>query len=75
MPPQSSSDYDLQLQKTLHDLQQLGKHVSNDIMLIFSEHDLDASISPRTIKRDLENVGFKWLKFKFNNVLQTYCFT
>ena len=65
MPPQTSSDFELQLQNAVHDLDELGHDLGTDVFFLYSEANLPnsnnpESIHPRHVRDDLEKEGFKW---------------
>ena len=67
MPPQSSTDYDLQLQNTVRELQDLQEDMLCDVFFLFCEKniplqtDSDRLIDPKRIKDDLETKhSFSW---------------
>ena len=65
MPPQTSSDFELQLQNAVHDLDELGHDLGTDVFFLYSDANLPGSkhpesIHPRHIRDDLEKEGFKW---------------
>ena len=69
MPPQTSSDFELQLQNAMHDLDELGHDLGTDIFFLYSDANLPdvtnpEALHPRQMRDDLEKEGFKWFVFK-----------
>lgn len=66
MPPQSNSDYSMQLTSTVQQLDELRDDLSSDIFLLYSEDDVPVesnthkAVHPRQLKDDLEKHDFKW---------------
>ena len=67
MPPQSSTDYDLQLQNTVRELQDLQEDILCDAFFLFSEKNVPSNgsnrqiVDPKRIKEDLEQKhSFNW---------------
>ena len=67
MPPQSSTDYDLQLQNAVRELQDLQEDMLCDVFFLFCEKniplqgDSNRLIDPKRIKDDLETKhSFSW---------------
>lgn len=66
MPPQSSADYDLQLENTMRDLSQLREDMAFDVAFVFCtedapEEEVASHVHPCKIMQDLCSRGFKWL--------------
>ncbi|XP_013415785.1 uncharacterized protein LOC106177527 isoform X2 [Lingula anatina] len=63
MPPESSSDYDLQLVQTVRGLTDLRKDLTADIFISYCVADLpeknESRVSPKDICRDLEDSGYR----------------
>ena len=64
MPPQSTGDYDLQLENTVNDLQSMEKDIGFDLFFLQCASDIPKVmdgevIHPRKIHDQLSNSGFK----------------
>ena len=65
MPPQSSADYDLQLQTAMRDLSSLEGDMGTDAAMLYCHKDVPAEgntsfISPHKIAADLHAKGLRW---------------
>ena len=64
MPPDSSVDFDIHLEHSLRDLDNLRDDLSYDIAIVYNNGDIPdvgedlKKIHPRKIKIDLENNGY-----------------
>ena len=65
MPPDNSADYDIHLERSLRDLDNLKDNLSYDIAMIYNNQDIpeigedDKKVAPLKIKNDLSNNGFR----------------
>ena len=64
MPPDNSEDYDVHLERSLRELQNLRDEFTYDIVMLYSADNLpksagDAAISPKQVCDDLRGRGFK----------------
>ncbi len=64
MLPQSSTDYDLQLQNAVRELDSLGKDLGTDTFFLYCSANVPAEgqncVSPKQVMKDLHNEGLKW---------------
>ena len=68
MPPQNSSDYELQIQQAVQDLDDLGRDLGTDVFFLYCDADFPdgantTGVHPSKIKKDLEKEGFKWFVY------------
>ncbi len=65
MPPDSTADYDAQLERSIRKLKDLQDNIEIEIVMIYcakdipEESQLDSKISPQRIYEDLKAAGFK----------------
>eukprot|EP00918_Siedleckia_nematoides_P023680 GHVU01051177.1.p1 GENE.GHVU01051177.1~~GHVU01051177.1.p1 ORF type:complete len:101 (-),score=18.15 GHVU01051177.1:427-729(-) len=64
MPPDSSADFDIHLQRSLRDLSDLGSNIATDIFIVYSAANIpksnkDKVVAPEQIANDLQQKGFK----------------
>ena len=61
MPPDSSSDFDDHLERSLRDLQHLRDDMKHEVFMVYSPQDIpqigEIKIHPRRVYEDLENAG------------------
>ena len=64
MPPQSGTDYALQLENVVRDLDDLEGVIGTDLFFMYCEGDLpdggEQVVDIRTVKADLDKRGYKW---------------
>ncbi len=66
MPPDSSADFDVHLERSLRDLKDLREDLSTDVFIFYDKRDVPNSdeehkkVSPRKIYLDLVERGYKW---------------
>ena len=66
MPPDSSADFDVHLERSLRDLKDLREDLSFDVFMFYDKRDVPNTnqehkkISPRKIYLDLEEREYKW---------------
>ena len=71
MPPDSTADYDAQLERSIRKLKDLQDNIEIEIVMIYSatdipnESQLNSRISPQQIYEDLKEAGFKMQVFIF----------
>lgn len=65
MPPSNSEDFDVHLERSLHDLDDLREGMAYDVFMIYCNGDIpeigeeDKRIHPRKIYDDLKAAGIK----------------
>ena len=66
MPPDSSADFDVHLERSLRDLKDLREDLSFDVFMFYDKRDVPnvdqehKKISPRKIYLDLQEREYKW---------------
>ncbi len=66
MPPDSSADFDVHLERSLRDLKDLREDLSTDVFLFYDKRDVPSfdeehkRVSPRKVYADLQEKGYKW---------------
>ena len=78
MPPQNSSDYDLQMQQTAHDLDELGCDLVTDVFFLYCDADFPdganaTGMHPYKMREDLEKEGFKWFVYIITHAIIRLC--
>jgi len=80
MPPDDSTAYDIHLERSLHDLDNLRDDLSYDIAIIYNNRDIPdvgedlKKIHPRKIKIDLENNGYSvWVSASWCCIMVCVC--
>lgn len=67
MPPQSSADYDLQLDNAVRDLNSFKEQFTTDAAFVYCKEDCaegdSTIIQPKIVHQDLQNKGIKRSKF------------
>jgi hypothetical protein len=65
LPPDSGTDFDMQLERSLQDLKSLRADLTYDVFMIYCEENIpnigeeDKKVAPRTISDDLKKAGLK----------------
>jgi len=65
MPPDSSTDFDMQLERSLQDLNALRADMTHDVFMVYCAANIpdigedDKKVAPRTIYSDLKKAGLK----------------
>ena len=69
MPPDYGVDFDMQLERTLHNLDSLRSEMTYDVFMMYCSSNVpqifhkDKKVSPRRIYDDLKKSGFKVFEF------------
>lgn len=80
MPPDSTADYDAQLERSIRKLKDLQDNIEIEIVMIYCARDipdesqLDTKISPQRIYEDLKAAGFKMLVLLLLQVFVFACY-
>lgn len=63
MPPSNNEDFDVHLERSLHDLDNLSDNLSHDVFMIYCGDNTPKSgekkVNPRQIYDDLTSAGYK----------------
>ena len=65
MPPDSTADYDAQLERSIRKLKDLQDNIEIEVVMIYAANDIpnesecNKKISPERIYEDLKKAGFK----------------
>ena len=66
MPPDSSADFDVHLERSLRDLNDLREDLSTDVFIFYDKRDVPnfdeehKKVSPRKVFLDLQEKEYKW---------------
>jgi hypothetical protein len=62
MPPDSSSEYDVHLLKSMQALSDLGNSMSTDVFISYCAHQTpgESVVNPKAVKEHLEQAGYSW---------------
>ena len=66
MPPDSSADFDVHLERSLRDLNDMREDLSTDVFMFYDKRDVPnfdeehKRVSPRKLYLDLLERGHKW---------------
>ena len=76
LPPQSNRDFELQLEATMRDLDEMRDSLKCDLFFLHCDLDLPSPdqtevADPRVIKQKLEERGYKWFELFDNNLVDT----
>ena len=65
MPPDVNSDFDLHLERSIHELDDLSDDMTFDVFMVYARDDIpdigheNRLVAPRRVYDDLTNNGFK----------------
>ena len=79
MPPDTHAVYDLHLERTVRDLEDIRDDLSHDVFMVYCHQDIplvgEKRVQPRKIHDDLVNNGFKVYVLYLFNIIYKMCLT